>query len=89
MTSKIRIGIACYGNLGRGMQAAADYDLAATLGGLPQPVLLLNPEDDVRVQTSRAVLKNGQVHDLPGWTHGFIDSKAAETAKIVRDFLDR
>lgn len=72
-----------------GMQAAADYDLAATLQGLSQPILLLNPEDDVRTQTSRAVLKNGKVHDLPGWTHGFVDSKAAETAKIVRDFLDR
>ena len=29
------------------------------------------------------VLKNGKVHDLPGWTHGFVDSKAAETATAV------
>lgn len=73
-----------------GLQAAADYDLGATLQGLSQPILVLNPEDDVRAQTARvgAVLKNGKVHDLPGWTHGFVDSKAAETAKIVRDFLD-
>lgn len=78
------------GNSMWGLQAAADYDLAVTLHGLTQPVLVLNPEDDVRAQTNRvgAALKNGKVHDLPGWTHGFVDSKAAETAKIVRDFLD-
>ncbi len=73
-----------------GLQAAADYDLAATLQGLTQPVLVLNPGDEVRLQTGRAaaVLKHGKVHDLPGWTHGFVDSKAVETAQIVRGFLD-
>ena len=73
-----------------GQQAAAAYDLAAVLQGLPQPVLVLNPEDDLRDRTSRVgpALKNGRVLDLPGWTHGFVDSKVPETAKIVRDFLD-
>ncbi len=73
-----------------GQRAAADYDLAVALQHLSQPVLVLNPEDDVRGHTNRVgpFLKNGKVHDLPGWTHGFVDSKAAETAKILRDFLD-
>lgn len=73
-----------------GQQAAADYDLAAALQDMTQPVLVLNPEDDVRAHTDRVggVLKTGKVHNLPGWTHGFVDSKAAETAAIVRGFLD-
>ena len=33
-------------------------------------------------------LKNGRVHDLPGWNHGFLDAKTAETATIVRQFLN-
>ncbi|MHB1205066.1 MAG: alpha/beta fold hydrolase [Rhodospirillaceae bacterium] len=73
-----------------GQQAAAGYDLAAVLPELSQPVLILNPEDDLRAHTNRVapLVKNGRVHDLPGWTHGFIDSKVDETAKIVRTFLD-
>ena len=73
-----------------GQQAAAAYDLAAVLHGLSQPVLVLNPEDDLRERTNRVgpAIKNGKVMDLPGWTHGFVDSKVPETAKIVRDFLD-
>ncbi len=73
-----------------GMTAAADYDLTAVLQGLAQPILVLNPEDDLRAHTNRVgpSLRNGKVHDLPGWTHGFVDSKAVETAKLVRDFLD-
>ena len=73
-----------------GQQAASDYDLAAVLPTLAQPVLVLNPEDELRVHTGRAasLIKNGRLQDLPGWTHGFVDSEVAETARIVRAFLD-
>lgn len=54
------------------------------------PVLILNPEDDLWDYTPRAapLLKNGRVHDLPGWTHGFLDARTSETATLVREFLD-
>jgi pimeloyl-ACP methyl ester carboxylesterase len=73
-----------------GFRALGDYDFAATLESLSQPILVLDPEDDVHGLTAQATahLKNGHVHALPGWTHGFIDSEAAETGRIVRRFLD-
>ena len=54
-----------------------------------QPILVLNPEDDLHVYTSRIgpYFKNGKVHDLPGWNHGFLDAKTEEAAAIVRGFL--
>ena len=53
-------------------------------------MLILNPEDDLWDYTPRAapLLKNGRVHDLPGWTHGFLDARTSETATLVREFLD-
>jgi pimeloyl-ACP methyl ester carboxylesterase len=73
-----------------GFRAAFNYDLTKALPEIAQPVLILNPEDDVWLQTPRAkpFLRNGRIHDLPGWTHGFIDSHTAETAAVVRPFLD-
>jgi pimeloyl-ACP methyl ester carboxylesterase len=73
-----------------GFRAIADYDLARTLGSLSQPILVLDPEDDLHGFTGRAGahLKNGRVHDLPGWTHGFLDAEAVATGRIVRRFLD-
>jgi len=74
-----------------GLRAAVSYDLAGALPGLTQPTLVLNPKDDLAAYTPRAgaYLKNGRIHDLPEWTHGMLDAKTAEVAKIVRDFLDR
>ena len=73
-----------------GFRATADYDLAATLESMSQPILVLDPEDDAHRLTARVGghLKNGQVHSLPGWTHGFLESEAVETGRIVRRFLD-
>ena len=74
-----------------GHRAAFNYDLAAVLPTVSQPILVLNPEDDLWEQTRRATpyLKNGRIHDLPGWTHGALDGHTAEMAAIVRAFLDR
>lgn len=51
---------------------------------------MLNPEDDLWAYTPRAkdCLRNGRVHDLPGWTHGFLDAKSKDVAQILREFLD-
>jgi pimeloyl-ACP methyl ester carboxylesterase len=72
-----------------GIRAAVDYDLGAGLAAISQPVLVLNPDDDLADYTRRAAtaLKNGRVQDLPEWTHGMLDAKTAEVAAIVRGFL--
>lgn len=74
-----------------GFMAAYDYDVAKALTEVSQPILILNPEDDVYETTPRVkpYLRNGRIHDLPGWTHGHVDIHTAEMAKIVRDFLDK
>ena len=73
-----------------GLRAAINYDLASTLQAIPQPILVLNPKDDLAAYTPRAapLLKNGRIHDLPEWTHGMLDAKTAEIAALVRGFLD-
>ena len=72
------------------MRAAINYDLATTLQSIPQPILVLNPKDDLAAYTPRAapLLKTGRIHDLPEWTHGMLDAKTAEIAALVRGFLD-
>jgi pimeloyl-ACP methyl ester carboxylesterase len=73
-----------------GFAAAFKYDVCQALTTVNQPVLLLNPEDDVYDATLRAepFLKNGKMHNLPGWTHGHLDIHTVEMANIVRGFLD-
>jgi pimeloyl-ACP methyl ester carboxylesterase len=74
-----------------GFRAAFDYDLAGALPQVRQPVLVLNPEDDLWTMTPRAkplLNASSRVHDLPGWTHGHLDAHTEEMAAIVRGFLD-
>ncbi|MFZ9653562.1 MAG: alpha/beta fold hydrolase [Steroidobacteraceae bacterium] len=73
-----------------GHKAAFDYDLAAALPRVTQPVLVVNPEDDLAVQTPRgfALLRTAQWLDLPGRAHGFLDTHTAEFATRLRAFLD-
>ena len=73
-----------------GFQAAYNYDVGAMLRQVKQPVLILNPEDDVWEKTPRVRgdIQNGHIHDFPGWTHGHLDIHTAEMAKVVREFLD-
>lgn len=72
-----------------GFRAAFAYDLTAALPEIDHPILILNPEDDLWELTPRAkpFLKNGRIHDLPGWTHGHLDMHTEEMADIVRRFL--
>lgn len=75
-----------------GHAAAFAYDSAAAIPKVTQPIKVLNPEDDVWARTPRAkdLFSNAasHIHDLPGWSHGFLDLKTEETAIIVREFLD-
>ncbi len=72
-----------------GHRAAFNYAMAENLPTVRQPILLLNPDDDLAEQTPRArsLMANGQIHDLP-YSHGMLDAHTAEIGQIVRQFLD-
>jgi pimeloyl-ACP methyl ester carboxylesterase len=71
-----------------GFLASLEFPLEQRLRACRQPLLVLAPEDDLWDYTRRAegMVRNGRVQELPGWTHGFLDSKAAEVAGMVRTF---
>jgi pimeloyl-ACP methyl ester carboxylesterase len=55
-----------------------------------QPVLVLNPNDDLQAETRRAapLIVNGRILELPGWGHGFLDGFTDDAARLVESFLD-
>ena len=73
-----------------GHYAAFAYDLAGELPKVTQPLLVLNPDDDLHAHTLRAValLKNGRIRHLPDWGHGFLDVHTDAAREIVAGFLD-
>jgi pimeloyl-ACP methyl ester carboxylesterase len=78
-----------------GFRAAYDYDILAAMQGVTQPLLVLNPEDDVHENTRRVQplidqgkVRNARIHEFPGWTHGHMDVHTVEMADVVRKFLD-
>ncbi len=73
-----------------GLRAAISYDLESTMKEITQPLLVLNPADDLASYTPRAagIMKNGSLKDLPEWTHGMFDAKTTELSTLVRAFLD-
>jgi pimeloyl-ACP methyl ester carboxylesterase len=73
-----------------GHRAAFNYDLRVHLPKVRQPILIINPNDDLAIQSPRgpALIQNGRRHDLPQHAHGFIDVITDEFATILRDFLD-
>ncbi len=74
-----------------GHRAAFNYNMAQNLSAVQQPVLVLDPDDDLHEQTARAadIMQDGTVKHLPGWGHGFLDIHTEEAASMVRAFLDR
>ena len=74
-----------------GHRAAFAYDLHSQLPRVQQPILLLNPDDDLHQQTLRAagMLQRGTIVHLKNWGHGFLDLHTAQVAARVGDFLDR
>ena len=78
-----------------GFRAAYNYDTLGAMQEVKQPLLVLNPEDDVYDKTRRVQalidagrLQNVRIHDFPGWTHGHLDVHTVEMADVVRAFLD-
>lgn len=73
-----------------GHRAAFNYPMAKRLKQVNCPVLVLNPEDDLYEQSKRAadLIQKGRVHDLPGFGHGMLDTRTADIAAVVREFLE-
>ncbi|MFL2770833.1 MAG: alpha/beta fold hydrolase [Rhodospirillaceae bacterium] len=75
-----------------GHAAAFAYDSKAAIPRVMQPIKVLNPEDDVWERTPRAkdLFSNpiSHIHNLPGWSHGFLDLKTQETVALITEFLD-
>jgi pimeloyl-ACP methyl ester carboxylesterase len=72
-----------------GYEAVYRYDFEAALDRLEQPVLVINPQDDLWDVTLRHAgrLRHGERWDLPGRAHGFLVHEAEEVAARVREFL--
>ena len=76
-----------------GHVAAAGYRAKDALGEVKQPIMILNPEDDLYRITPRAKAflthPESHVRDLPGWGYGFLEVKVVELAALAREFLDK
>ena len=73
-----------------GHAAAFAFPMAEQIAKVTQPMLVLNPDDDLHEHTLRAekLLRQGRIQHLPGWGHGFLDVHTDEARRIVAGFLD-
>lgn len=73
-----------------GHNAAFAYAGDIRLSEIAQPILLLNPGDDLQIETRRALasMRNGRLIELPGWGHGFLDGFTDDAARLASSFLD-
>lgn len=73
-----------------GHKAAFDHDMASCFARMMQPVLVFNPNDDLAEQSRRAaaLVRDGQVLELPDCGHGMLDSDTALLAGHLRTFFD-
>ncbi|MCL3819624.1 alpha/beta fold hydrolase [Aeromicrobium wangtongii] len=73
-----------------GHRAAFAYDVVAAAGQVDVPMLVINPDDDLRQHTPRIMpyLRNATLFDASDWTHGFLDTHSSEAARLVAGFLD-
>ncbi len=72
-----------------GASAAMNFDAAARLPQVKQPVLVLRPKDDLWEVTARAreLLRDGQFVDLPEFGFGLFDVAPDVVARHLRSFL--
>ncbi len=74
-----------------GHNAAFNYDFVGSVSIVENPILVLNPNDDLVSITPRVedLLRNGEVIDLPDYSHGFLDAHPYEVSDLVCAFLDK
>jgi pimeloyl-ACP methyl ester carboxylesterase len=72
-----------------GHNAAFSFQPDMRLPEIAQPVLVLNPSDDLRAETRRAaaMIRNGRILEVPDWGHGFLDGFTDDAAGLVESFL--
>jgi pimeloyl-ACP methyl ester carboxylesterase len=85
LAENLRAGPGMY----RGYRAVYGFDLIAALQALTQPVLILNPEDDLHAVTARNahLPPHGTVIDLPRAGHGLFEIERDTIAALVDQFL--
>ncbi|WP_338062065.1 alpha/beta hydrolase [Sphingomonas solaris] len=73
-----------------GHRAAFNHQPDMGLPDVRQPVLIINPGDDLQHYTPRAkaYLVDGRIVDKPEWGHGFLDAATSDAAALARSFLD-
>jgi pimeloyl-ACP methyl ester carboxylesterase len=73
-----------------GHRAAFNYPLAERLTEIAQPILLINPDDDLVEETPRALplAADIRMHKLDGLGHAWFDIVPGEMGRIFRAFLD-
>lgn len=72
-----------------GHRAAFRYAADLRLPEVAQPILVINPADDLHEYTLRAapLLRNGTIVERPEWGHGFLDASTADAVDLVGSFL--
>ena len=73
-----------------GHRAAFRYDLRVHLPKVTQPILIINPDDDLVVQSRRGLglMRNGRLHEITKHGHGFLDIIPDDVDAVLRNFLD-
>ncbi|MET0241257.1 MAG: alpha/beta hydrolase [Sphingobium sp.] len=73
-----------------GHRAAFNHQPDMGLPEVRQPIMIINPGDDLQQFTPRAkdLLVNGRIVDRPEWGHGFLDASTKDAEALVRGFLD-
>ncbi|HJN04736.1 MAG TPA: alpha/beta hydrolase [Alphaproteobacteria bacterium] len=73
-----------------GHRAAFNYPLAKKMAEVENEILVINLDDDLREQTKQAegILRNGRIHTIEKYGHGWFDIIPDEAARILREFLD-
>ncbi|WP_226631842.1 alpha/beta fold hydrolase [Novosphingobium profundi] len=73
-----------------GYIAVYRYDFLGAMAKVTQPVLVMNPEDDLWEVTRRTshLFANGQRVDMPGVAHGVLKLETARVVETITGFLD-
>ncbi len=73
-----------------GHRAAFNYPLGKKIADVTQPILLINPDDDLVNETPRALplAPDIRMHALDGVGHAWFDVVPDEMGRVLRGFLD-